>query len=70
VVKGRGAKIMIEKTEKNKKYLDFFENESYKDVFNSDYKRAVFLTGVLTEKLLNIQYKERGSKLSTAGSMA
>jgi len=55
-------KIMIEKTEKNKKYLDFFENESYKDVFCSDYKRAVFLTGVLTEKLLNIQYKERGSK--------
>jgi CRISPR-associated protein Csh1 len=55
-------KIMIEKTEKNKKYLDFFENESYKEVFGSDYKRAVFLTGVLAEKLLNIQYKERGSK--------
>jgi len=65
LLSGKGKevqKIMIEKTEKNKKYLDFFENESYKDVFNSDYKRAVFLTGVLTEKLLNIQYKERGSK--------
>jgi len=61
--KGRGVqKIMVEKTEKNKKYLDFFENESQKDLFSSDYKRAVFLTGVLTEKLLNIQYKERGSK--------
>jgi len=55
-------KIMIEKTEKNKKYLDFFENESYKDAFDSDYKKAVFLTGVLTEKLLNIQYDERKSK--------
>jgi len=45
LLSGKGKevqKIMIEKTEKNKKYLDFFENESYKDVFNSDYKRAVF----------------------------
>lgn len=54
--------VMVERTEKNKKYLDFFENESYSEVFGSDYKRAVFLTGVLIEKLLNIQYKERGSK--------
>ena len=61
--KERGVlKIMVEKTEKNKKYLDFFENESYSEFFSSDYKRAVFLTGVLTEKLLNIQYKERGNK--------
>lgn len=55
-------KIMVERTEKNNKYLDFFENESYKNVFSSDYKRAVFLTGVLTEKLLNIQLQERKSK--------
>ncbi|MDQ2085340.1 TIGR02556 family CRISPR-associated protein [Herbivorax sp. ANBcel31] len=61
--KRKGVKrIMVEKTEKNKKYLDFFENESYKDVFDSDYKRAVFLTGVLVENLLNVQYRERGSK--------
>jgi len=53
---------MVERTEKNKKYLDFFVDKSYSDVFSSDYKRAVFLTGVLAEKLLNIQYNERGSK--------
>ena len=42
--KERGVlKIMVEKTEKNKKYLDFFENESYSEFFSSDYKRAVFL---------------------------
>jgi len=61
--KERGVqKIMVERTEKNKKYLDFFVDKSYSDVFSSDYKRAVFLTGVLAEKLLNIQYNERGSK--------
>ena len=61
--KERGVqKIMVERTEKNKRYLDFFENESYSEVFSSDYKRAVFLMGVLTEKLLNIQYQERGSR--------
>jgi len=61
--RGRGVqRIMVEKTEKNKKYLDFFENDNYKDAFDSDYKKAVFLTGVLTEKLLNIQYEERKSK--------
>lgn len=61
--KSRGVqRIVIEKTEKNRKYLEFFENENYKDAFNSDYKKAVFLTGVLTENLLNIQYDERKSK--------
>ena len=61
--KGRGVqKVMVEKTDKNKKYLDFFENASYKDAFGSDYKKAVFLVGVLTENLLKIQYEERKSK--------
>lgn len=55
-------KIMVDKTEKNKKYLDFLENESYRETFSSDYKRAVFLTGVLADKLLNLQYEERKSK--------
>lgn len=36
---------------------DFFDN--YSNFFDSDVKRALFLEGVLAQKLLNIQYKER-----------
>lgn len=35
--------------------------DSFPDFFNSDIKKATFLEGVLTQKLLNIQYRERGS---------
>ncbi|WXG47268.1 MAG: TIGR02556 family CRISPR-associated protein [Candidatus Atabeyarchaeum deiterrae] len=34
----------------------------FKDFFNSDTKKAIFLIGVLTQKLLNIQFQERGSR--------
>ena len=39
---------------------DFFDR--YERTFRSPPSKAVFLLGVLTEKLLNIQYDERGSK--------
>ncbi len=43
------------------KYEKFFEE--YADFFNSSAtKKAVFLEGVLAQKLLNIQYQERGAK--------
>ncbi len=51
---------MVERNEKNAMYLDFIEKNL--DVLDTDFKRAVFLEGVLVDKLLNIQYKERGSK--------
>ncbi|MBP2133626.1 CRISPR-associated protein Csh1 [Methanomicrobium sp. W14] len=35
--------------------------ESFPDFFSDDIKKSVFLEGVLTQKLLNIQYRERGS---------
>ena len=58
--KKRGVKkVMIEKTKGNGIYLEFFEDESYGKIFDSDYKCAVFLVGVLTENLLNLQYVER-----------
>ena len=33
----------------------------YKNFFDSNIKKAIFLEGVLTQKLLNIQYRDRGS---------
>jgi CRISPR-associated protein Csh1 len=42
-----------------KPYREFFDENSLLD---EDTKRAVFLEGVLAEKLLNIQYNERKSK--------
>jgi CRISPR-associated protein Csh1 len=51
--------IMIEKNEKNKKFLDYLE--LHQETLDSDIKKAVFLTGVLVGKLLNIQYSERKS---------
>jgi CRISPR-associated protein Csh1 len=41
-------------------YLADFFNEN--PIFDDDTKKAVFLEGVLAEKLLNIQYHERNSK--------
>ena len=38
---------------------DFFAEHT---IFDNDTKKAVFLEGVLAEKLLNIQYSERNSK--------
>lgn len=38
-------------------YADFLTE--YEEFLNSDAKRAIFLMGVLTQKLLNIQYQER-----------
>jgi CRISPR-associated protein Csh1 len=39
---------------------EFFEDN--KEFFNSNDKKAVFLTGVLVNKLLNLQYQKRQSK--------
>lgn len=52
-------KEMIEKTEKNKNFLDFFEN--HKETFDTDLRRAIFLEGVLTQNLLNLP-EQRESK--------
>jgi CRISPR-associated protein Csh1 len=40
--------------------VDSFLNE-FGEFFNSDAKKAIFLEGVLTQKLLNIQYRERNA---------
>lgn len=54
-----GEIVMPEVNDKNKIYIDFITE--HKDVFNSDCRKAVFLTGVLVKKLLNIQYELRKS---------
>lgn len=46
--------------ESHGKYEDFFAE--YKDFFDHDTKKALFLEGVLVQKLLNIQQQERGSQ--------
>jgi CRISPR-associated protein Csh1 len=46
-------------SEKEKPYREFFEENS---LFDEDTKRAIFLEGVLAEKLLIIQYRARNSK--------
>lgn len=51
---------VIKRNEKNAIYIDFMDN--FKDILDSDYKRAVFLEGVLVDKLLNIQYLDKKSK--------
>lgn len=43
----------------NQKISSFFS--SFGDFFDSDAKKVVFLEGVLTQFLLNIQYQERGA---------
>lgn len=43
----------------DKKIGSFFSR--FGDFFDSDAKRAIFLEGVLTQKLLNIQYQERNA---------
>lgn len=55
-----GEEIMPEVNEKNQVYLNFIDEHS--DVLDSDVKKAVFLTGVLVKKLLNIQFKLRNSQ--------
>ena len=49
---------MIERNEKNESFLNFLE--SHEETFDSDLKRAIFLEGVLTQKLLN-QPEQRNS---------
>ncbi|WP_292459927.1 TIGR02556 family CRISPR-associated protein [Methanothermococcus sp.] len=59
-LKSRGE-IITEKSIYDYGEIDkFFED--YKDFFNSEDKKAVFLTGVLVDKLLRLQYQKRQSK--------
>ena len=51
--------ISSEGAEVSKKINSFFSKSS--DFFDSDAKKAIFLEGVLTQKLLNIQYQERNA---------
>ncbi|WP_084600634.1 TIGR02556 family CRISPR-associated protein [Methanolacinia paynteri] len=51
-------KNMNDKTDSEKADLLF---DSFPDFFNDDIKKAVFLEGVLAQKLLNIQRLERGA---------
>ena len=46
-----------EKNELKQNIKSFFER--FEDFFDSDAKKSVFLEGVLTQKLLNIQYSDR-----------
>lgn len=52
--------VMVEKTEKNAMFIDFMDQHG--EILKDGFQRAVFLEGVLVDKLLNIQYKDRGSK--------
>jgi len=52
----KNLKKMNDKTDSEKADLLF---ESFPDFFNNEIKKAVFLEGVLAQKLLNIQYRER-----------
>ncbi len=45
----------------SQKISSFFSFSSFGDFFDSDAKKVVFLEGVLTQFLLNIQYQERGA---------
>ncbi|MCW3135155.1 MAG: TIGR02556 family CRISPR-associated protein [Methanophagales archaeon] len=49
----------VEREEINQKISSFFSR--FGDFFESDAKKVVFLEGVLTQFLLNIQYQERGA---------
>lgn len=51
-------KNMDDKTDSEKADLLF---DSFPDFFSNDIKKAVFLEGVLAQKLLNIQFLERGA---------
>lgn len=50
---------MPETTEKNQIFLEFLEKK--RNVFDTDAKCSAFLIGILTKKLLNIQYVDRKS---------
>lgn len=52
-------RFKVSDSDNAKPYREFFDENSMLD---DDTKRAVFLEGVLAEKLLNIQYSERQSK--------
>lgn len=51
---------MLDINDKKLQYIEFFE--SNKEVFDGSGKKAAFLTGVLANKLMNIQFKEKKSK--------
>lgn len=55
-----GIKEMVEKTEKNKVYLNFFEE--HKEVFDNDIKRAIFLEGLFVQKLLNLPEQQQSKQ--------
>lgn len=57
-IKGEVKKV-VEKTEKNKIYLDFFEEHS--ENFDTDLRRGIFLQGIMVQKLLNLP-EQQGSK--------
>jgi CRISPR-associated protein Csh1 len=53
------VKKVIEKTEKNKMYLNFFEEHI--ENFDTDLRRGIFLQGIMVQKLLNLP-EQQGSK--------
>jgi CRISPR-associated protein Csh1 len=57
-----GGEITMEEELRQKESLGierFFEK--HKDFFDSDAKKAIFLEGVLCQKLLNIQWRDKGA---------
>jgi len=55
------GKAILEKEEEIKQKTDVFFKQ-FADFFDSDAKKAIFLEGVLTQFLLDIQYQERKAK--------
>lgn len=53
-------KAMMDISEKKLRYIDFFTTN--KEIFDSSAKKAAFLVGVLTNKLMNIQFVDKNSK--------
>jgi len=53
------VKKVVEKTEKNKIYLDFLEEHI--ENFDTDLRRGIFLQGIMVQKLLNLP-EQQGSK--------
>lgn len=51
---------MVDANEKKLKYIDFLTDN--KEIFDSSGKKSAFLTGVLANKLMNIQFKEKSSR--------
>lgn len=56
---GGEVKKVVEKTEKNKIYLNFFEEHT--ENFDTDLRRGIFLQGIMAQNLLNLP-EQQGSK--------